>query len=306
MRSEGVIGALRFLLALPLVVLMARLLLSINPLVRYLSLATFSPEKIVYVLLVIAVFYLTFEGKSIGKLATLVYLSYFAYLVLTISPFVHTAFPQSQRGFVQLINQYLTMTPKEAFLSMPFLLLISIADDYLLFLQNRGTSLSSLGIPEEDVWDVVYPSLITFALAVVFSLVLFTWILDYVKSKTLYFGSLGYFLPALLLIALGTSISLGLWEKKHTEGTVVVIKTRVPLGKGSSYRLEWVGEPLLLVNPGENAEERELMIVRQVETAPKFIRLIVGEKMDVLRRVKESVDNGNLFVLYSNLPPREI
>lgn len=306
MKSEGVIGAVRFLLALPLVVLMARLLLSINPLVRYLSLAAFSPEKIIYALLFIAVFYLTFEGRSIGKLATLVYLSYFAYLVLTVSPFVHTAFPQSQKGFVQLIGKYLTMTPKEAFLSMPLLLLISIADDYLLFLQNRGASLSSLGVPEGDVWEVVYPSLITFALAVVFSLVLFTWVLGYVKSRTLHLGSLGYFLPALLLIALGTSISLGLWERRRAERTVVVIKTRVPLGKGGSYRLEWGDEPLLIVNPGEKAEGRELMIVRRAEKAPKFVKLAVGEKRDVLRRVKESVDGDNLFVLYSNLPPKEI
>jgi len=304
MRVRYVLIGLRAVTAVPLVLLLSRLLLSIKPIAELAPMGI-PAGRLIPILLALLVLYLIFEGRSIGRLATLVYFAYFAYLVVLVSPFLHTAFPRSQSGFVKLVSDYLLMAPREAFLSMPLLLVVSIADDYLLALYRWNLTMEGFGIPESDLWETTYPQVITMALALVLSLVLFTWSLGYLKNLHFNLGG-NYLVPVLLILALGASIALGLSEREKVRKTVVVIKTVVPLGKGSTYRLEWGEDALLEVTPGKFPVERELFITADVEKPPKFIRLVVGDKRRVLRRVKESHDNGVRFVLYSDLKPKEM
>ncbi len=311
MNVRQVLMALRLVLCIPLVFILSNILASVVPLTSYLEgLGVSDPKLLLVVGVAILVAVVILNGESPGWLISLTYFTSMVYLIVASSPLIEVAFPTFYSNITELLENNVTLSTTSAFLYIPVLVIISIIDDYVGDLMEKETLLRGMGLPQDDIKGVVYPSMMVMAAAVLTSVLVFLWAMDYLVGRTIDFGQLYYLVPPVLLLALGISFSMGIFGRSEVVRTLLVIKAKVPVGERYSWEIE--GDEVLLVRlttHGGEVKEKEIRIDTEVKQPPERVVLHVegpAPKRVHLRKLKESTDNGTRFVMYTNLWPREL
>lgn len=308
MRPRRIFTLIKFIMALPLVVLTAEALASIPliaPLIgQGLKLLHIPLETYDFFLLILAlgVFGGLINGSSLGKVASLLSVMYLAVFIIANSPLMWMAFP-SLYTFTKPLREAATLTANRGLFYLSLYLAAAIAGDYLDSLSKKDELLERWGMGG----DILYAALLNVTLFIALAFALAFALRDYTGGTAVHPGEPHMVIP-LTLLALGPVIALGVFPRSRPKKIKLVIKLRLPLGERYDVSISGMGDVVVEVRSEGRERERELLLEREIEVTPKTVRLIhTGERSHSLRlkKVKESPDGDVLFLLYSNESPLE-
>ncbi|WP_048149625.1 hypothetical protein [Palaeococcus ferrophilus] len=308
MRPRGIFTLIKFIIALPLVILTAEALASIPliaPLIgQGLKLLRIPLDTYDFLLLILAlgVFGGLINGSSLGKVVSLLSVMYLAVFIIANSPLMWIAFP-SLYTFTKPLREAGTLTVDRGLFYLSLYLAAAIAGDYLDSLSKKDELLERWGMGG----DILYAALLNVTLFIALAFALAFALRDYAEGATMHLGEPHMVIP-LTLLALGMVIALGVFPRSRPKKVKLVIKLRLPLGERYDVSVSGEEDVVVEVRSEGKTQERELLLEREVERAPNAVRLVyMGEENRSIRlkKVKESPEGNVLFLLYSNERPLE-